>query len=265
LLAISLNQVRLFEGTLSGITELDPKNVPRSIEEALKYDIREPLLQSHLATRFPVGRSKEGRIFHGQGGGAADEKTRILEYFRQVSRGLRHILKDPWAPLVLAGVEELFPIYREANTYPRLLDTVVQGNSDGMNADALHKAAWEVVSPHFAQARQQAIDEFRSLRGTPRSSDKLEEVLIAAYSGTVEFAFVPPDVERWGRFEPEQAIVEVHDSPRPGDEDLVNAVAIYTIGNHGAIYSIGPDDIPDASPVAAVYRYAVPTPGPAVT
>ena len=259
LLAISQNQVRLFEGTRFGINEMDLRDVPRSLEEALKYDVRESQLQAHTGTGVPVpgGRSKEGAVFHGQGVGVDDEKDRILQYFRQVNHGLRYILKDPSAPLLLAGVEELFPIYNEANTHQRLLEQGVKGSPDGMGADELHKAAWKVVQPYFAEARGRAISQYRSVAGTPRASNKLDEVLLAAYQGRVEFAFIPPDVERRGRFDPDQAAVEVHEAPQSGDEDLVNAAAIYTVLNHGAIYTIASEDIPDASPVAALYRYPV--------
>src|ERR1051326_2199336 len=128
-----------------------------------------------------------------------------------------------------------------------------------MGPDDLHKAAWQIAEPYFAEAREQAMNQYQSLAGTPRASNKLDEVLMAAYRGSVELAFVPSDIERWGRFDPEQAVVELHDAPQAGDIDLVNAVAIYTIVNHGAIYDISAADIPDVSPVAAVYRYPVPS------
>ena len=58
----------------------------------------------------------------GHGGVTDDTKENLLKYFRLIDRGLHDLLKDERAPLVLAGVEYLFPIYREANTYPRLIE-----------------------------------------------------------------------------------------------------------------------------------------------
>ena len=53
-LAISQNQVRLFEGTRFGINETDLRDAPRSLEEALKYDVRESQLQAHTGTGVPA-------------------------------------------------------------------------------------------------------------------------------------------------------------------------------------------------------------------
>ena len=91
--------------------------------------------------------------FHGQGGGSDEnEKNELLRYFRLVSDGLTEFLEEDGVPLVLAGVEYLLPIYKEANTYPNLMDTVITGNPDLLSADKLHKSAWDIVSPRFQTA-----------------------------------------------------------------------------------------------------------------
>jgi hypothetical protein len=255
LLCLSHNRVRFFEGTRFGIEELDLQNVPQGVQDALKYDVRERQQQVHTGMAAPGVRSKEGGVFHGQAVGVDDAKERALDYFHQVNRGLKRLLKDPWAPLVLAGAEELFPIYRQANTYQGLIEGGVRGNPDGMRPDELHKAALRVLEPRFDRSRRQALEQYRSLVGTGRASNGLPEVLRAAFQGRVEFALIPTDVERWGRFDAEQDAVEIHEAAQPGDEDLVNEIAIQTVVNHGAIYAVTPEDAPDASPVAAVFRY----------
>jgi hypothetical protein len=233
--------------------------VPHSIEDALKYDVRETQQQVHSGTGAPGVRGKEGAVFHGQSIGLDDAHKRVLEYFRQVNRGVRGLLKGPWAPLVLAGVEELVPIYKQANTYPNLVEQSIEGNPDRMNASELHKAAQDALRLYFEEARKQAVEHYRAAIGTAKASNALPELLIGAYHGRLEFALISPCAERWGRFDPEQDTVEIHDAPQTGDEDLVNAVAIHTILNHGAVYAVAPQDIPGAAPVAAVFRYPVGT------
>ena len=66
--------------------------------------------------------------FHGAGSGSASAKDDLLRYFRLVEDGLTEFLKGDRVPLVLAGVEYLLPIYKEANTYPNLIDMVIKGN-----------------------------------------------------------------------------------------------------------------------------------------
>jgi hypothetical protein len=255
LLGLSQKRVRLFEGTQFGIDEVDLQNVPQGVRDALKYDVHEHQQGVHTGTGMPVTRRKQAGVFHGQAVGVDDAKERTLEYFRQVDRGLKGVLKDHFAPLVLAGTEELFPIFREANTHGALLENGVRGNPDGMRPDELHKAALKVLAPYWDAARQDALHQYRSFLGTGRASSNLQDILRAAFQGRIEFALIPTDVERWGRYDVEQDAIEVHDTPQPGDEDLVNEVAIQTIIKRGATYAVSPEAIPDALPLAAVFRY----------
>ena len=132
ILALSQNQVRFLECTRYSVREVElPSNVPKSRAEALKYDDFERQLQFHTRTP-PVaspGSGERGAMFHGQGVGIDDAKERILEYFQQVDHGLHEVLRNEHAPLVLAGVEYLLPIYKEAATYAH----VVEGRRHGQS------------------------------------------------------------------------------------------------------------------------------------
>ncbi|MDK3156606.1 hypothetical protein QPK87_08445 [Kamptonema cortianum] len=77
LLALSQNQVRLFQGSRFSISEVELENVPQGIAEALRYDDPEQQLQFHTRTQ-PARAEGDSRsdpygnraaIFHGQGGG----------------------------------------------------------------------------------------------------------------------------------------------------------------------------------------------------
>lgn len=253
LLALSQKRARLFEGTPAGLGELDSGKLPHGISEALKYDVHERQQQFHGGPHLPGTRNKEGAVFHGQAVGVDDAKERLLLYFQQINRALRDVLRDPWAPLVLAGVEKLFPIYRQANTYGRLVDEGVKGNPDYSSLDELHKAADRVLQPHFQKARDEAVARFTSLVGTGKASGDLTEVLRAAFAGRVDYALIQPNAESWGRFDPDRNQLELHANPEPGDEDLVNAVAAQTILHRGAVYTV--PQMPSSSPAAAVFRY----------
>lgn len=259
-LAISRHSARLFAGTQAGLGEIPLINSPQGIEDSLKYDVHERQQQAHSGTGMPGARGRKGAVFHGQNVGADDAKERILVYFRQIDRALRGLMRsNTWAPpLLLAGVEELFPLFREASTYPRLLEQRILGNPDLTTSAELHKSAVEVLRPFFEESREKALAEYNSLAGSARSTGNAAEALAAAHEGKIEFALIRPDAELWGRFHPATAAVEIHETAQPGDEDLVNATAIQTVLHRGAIYAV--DQIPgrDGSPVAAVYRYPDP-------
>jgi hypothetical protein len=253
ILAISQNQVRFLECDRYRAKELDPGFVPKSLSEALKYDDPEKQLQFHSGTSKAAG--KRPAVFHGHGVGIDDKKDDILRYFRQINRGLASFLQGKKAPLVLAGVDYLFPIYKEANSYGHLLDDGVAGNPEGMSAEELHREAWPIVQPYFLKAQSDAVDRYNTLRATDRVTTDPKEVVPAAYHGRVELLFVALGVQQWGRFDAEKNLVEMRDKAEPGDIDLLDFAALQTLTNGGTVFPLPQDEVPDGALLAALLRY----------
>ena len=252
-LALSQKHVRLFQGTRYSVREIELEGIPTSRAEALKYDQFEKQLQFH--TRTAGGKGKRAAMFHGQGIGVDDAKTNLLRYFRQIDKGLRDLLGDERVPLVMAGVDYLLPIYREANTYPHLVDAVVTGNPDRTSADGLHAKAWAIMRPHFQQVQRDAITQYRQLAGTGRTSKDIREIIPAAFHRRVALLFVAVGVQRWGIFDPKNNALDRHNEAQPCDEDLLDYAAIQTLINGGVVYAVKPSRVPDGAPLAAVFRY----------
>ena len=148
ILALSQNAVRLLSCTHDSASELKlPEQVPASLAEFLQGEERENDLQSHSSASFgTVGKGgRHPTIFHGQGVGTDDEKDDVLRYFQHIDRGLHDLLRDETAPLVLAGVQYLYPLYQEANSYPHLLGQGIAGNPDKLKAETLRGKAWAIV------------------------------------------------------------------------------------------------------------------------
>jgi hypothetical protein len=158
-------------------------------------------------------------------------------------------------PLVLAGVEYLFPIYREANTYLHLLDEGVAGNPDRESAEALHARAWAVVEPYFMRAREEAVASYRAYAGSERASNDLRVIIPAAYYGRIEHLFLAADQEQWGTFNPATTTLHVHREPRFQDDELLDMAATQTLLHGGAVYVVEQAQMPDERLLAAVFRY----------
>lgn len=253
-LAFSEKEVRLFEGSERTFREVQAPQTPGSLAEALKYDV--PDKQTRFHTITATGHSDRGHaIYHGQGTGADDDKDRIYRFFQAVDRGLQPLLKDERAPLILAGVESRSSLYRQANTYPFLLEPMVAGNPQRLNERELHNRAWEVARTHFDRGRQEAARQYRELSGSPRASNRLADVLPAANRGKVQFLFVPANGHQWGAYFPANGDLQLHPRALPGDEDLLDRAALDTFTNRGMVYAVEPEEMPDGGPVAAVYRY----------
>jgi hypothetical protein len=251
-LALSKGEVKVFDGTLYGVSELEVENLPASFEEILEGYELEKQLQFHSPS--PGGQGKQDTLYHGHGG-APEEKDKLTEYFRKVDRALSETLKGEAAPLVVAAVDYLLPIYLEVNSYPHLVVEGVPGNPELLKPEELHQRAWAIVEPMFRKAEQEGAERFKSLLGGERASTKLDEVVPAALHGRVELLFVAVGVQRWGSYDPEKNEIVVRETPQPGDEDLLDLAALHTLLNGGAVYAVEPERVPNAGPVAAVFRY----------
>jgi hypothetical protein len=252
-LALSKNEVRLLEGTRDAVSEINLENVPSNLAQILQhYDFEKQLQFRSTAS---AARGRPAAAFHGHGAGTDEEKDKIRQYFRQVDEGLRELLKTERAPLVLAGVESLFPLYREVNSYPHLLAEGVTGNPDKLSARELHQQAWKLAQPQFLKGQQEAAARYSGLAGTGRASSDLKEVAVAAYGGRIESLLVATGVQRWGRFDPQQGALDLHEQAQPGDEEVLDFIALRTFLSGGDVYAVEPEQVPGGGPIAAVFRY----------
>lgn len=258
ILALSQQQVRFFEATRYSIKEVDVEDLPKSMGDALQYD------ETAKAGQFRISTSKGGTAnsfqhagtFHGQGSPDRDDvKQDILQYFHLVDHALHDFLLDKRGPLVLVGVDYLFPIYREANHYVHLLEERVTENPEILKPETLHAQVLPIVEPYFSQAEEAAIEHYQEMTATGKTSADPKEAIPAAFFGRVEELFVAVGVQQWGNFDPQAMALEMHADPEPGDEDLLNAAAVQTLLNGGRVYAVEPEKVPDLAPLAAVFRY----------
>ncbi|WP_035991808.1 hypothetical protein [Leptolyngbya sp. KIOST-1] len=252
LLALSQNQVRLFQATRYHISEVDLQGVPTSLAEALRYDDPETQLQFHN-----VSGSGSVPNYHGHGAGNDDNKENIRRFLRVVNEGLHPYLNQEDSPLVIASVDYLQPIYREVNTYPHLLEEGVAGNPDEAKPDDLREAAWEKVASLVEASHQQAMEQYHNLERTDQASDRLSELLPAACRGQVDVLFTQANAHCWGQFDFNSGQLQQHDQPQPQDQDLLDLVAVQTFLQGGTVYLLDEEAMPTQTPAAAVYRYAL--------
>jgi hypothetical protein len=252
ILALSQNQVRLLEGTRHTVDEIDLENVPETLSETFPDGFAEKELQFHTGT--PSGSGNRPAMFHGHDIGS-DIKNRIRQWFRTIDKEVGGLLSDTQAPLVLAGVDTLFPLYKEVNTYPHLMEEGIPGNPERMKPEDLHPQAWAIVEPLFKKERESGYARYRQLAGTGQTTTDVTEAVQAAQHGRIEVLFVAVGVQVWGRFDPEKDRVDVHQSAEPGDADLLDFTAIQTLIKGGTVFAVSPEEVPDQALVAAVLRY----------
>jgi len=252
-LAISQNEVRLLRCTRFDVEDIELPNVPTSLASALQDDDPERQLQHHTGASASAG---QGAIYHGHGTGSDEfEKENIRRYLRKVDEGLQEILRSERVPVVLAGVEYLHPLYKEANTYPHLIEGRITGNPEKLSPRALHAQAWPLVESHLDEERKAALHEYAELAASNLASTDPMEIVPAASHGRTKTLFVADGPEVWGVFNEDEHAVELHKKPGPDDEELLDLAAAHTLLKGGEVFIVAPNKMPDQAPLAAVFRY----------
>lgn len=255
LLTLSQNQINLYQCSPSHIRALSLDGIPESLDEAMRYD--QPEKQLQFSTRTPQGGGGEMRAaaFHGQGIGMENTKKDLLQFFHKVDAGIQQKISGISSPLVLAGVDYLFPIYREANTYPQLVEKGISGNPEELTSKDLHRLSMPLVEPLMRESQEKAFAQYAELDGTGRTSRVVEDIVAAAHHGRIEVLFVAKGRQQWGTFQADENHVELHEAPGPDNQDMMNVAALQTYLNGGAVYVVNPDEMPVDADLASVYRY----------
>lgn len=244
LLALSQNEVRFFEGNKHHISPVIIEDlVPANMEEGLNIDEIGKELHAHSA-----GKS----IFHVQNVGSDHRLKRLESYLRMVDAGLMEMLHDESAPLVLACVDYLVPIYKEISGYNNIVNIHIGGNPEHDDPVVLHEKAWNILS-EFNQTR---MDELRGLYQDllhqNQASSELSSVVRAAEQGKIETLFTTREKQVFGVFKPENQSIHF-DEPQ---EDLLERIALKTFLQGGKVFQVEPEEMPsEKSPVSAIMRF----------
>lgn len=255
ILAISQKAVRLFEGTRHGVSQIDlPDGTPDSLGEALK--LNDPEKQLQFRTGTTQGGMRAG-MFHGQGPGEEEQKVRIERYLNLVDMALKEVFHEQQAPLILAGVDYLLPIYRKVSEYAHIMPEGITGSPEHLRPEELQEQAWPIVESHFREETEKIVAQYQQLAGTEKAADDIEEIVAAAFYGRVEKLILRIDTPLWGRFNRETGKVVHYQEGQSAEDDLplLDFAAMQTLQNGGTVYALSQDDMPTKSPIAAVFRY----------
>jgi Bacterial archaeo-eukaryotic release factor family 3 len=252
LLTLSQTLVRLFQGSRYGLNEIFLEGGSVNLADATDEEEPEKILQFHNSAQSAgIGAA----AFHDQVKEEEIRKYRLRRLFRWIDASLRDLLREERAPLVLAGAEYLHPIYHSINTYPHRLIEGVHGDPERIPLEELHKQAWTIVQPYYRRARKDAEELYWELTGTGKTTTSVSEAVVAAVHGRIATLFVAVGAQSRGSFDAEQNTVTTHADAQPGDEDLLDLITLHTLITGGTVFALPAKEMPDISPVAAIFRY----------
>jgi hypothetical protein len=262
-LTLSQNQVHLLEGSPLSLRRIDVAELPASMDDALQLETAEhntggsPVRPS-ARTNAPgrkTGIGGEAASFAAHGAGKVDGEHHVEQYCQLVNRAVHNFLRDKTAPLMLVAVDDLHSVYRTANTYPHLMDEGISGNPASYDAKTIIDRARAIIEPVLKQKRAAVAGRYKELIHKKQASSIPVDVLKAAYQGQVDTLFVQDDTALWGTYNFDDGQLEVHREQQAGDADLLDVAATQTLLKDGAVYVVPADEMPDNSPIAALYRY----------
>jgi hypothetical protein len=252
-LAVSQNGVQLLYGTRNSLKEIAVPELPANRDAAVMLEDTEPARQAHISR--PQVPGTRDLTYHGHGGASDAAKDEIEQYLRAIDRALAKFLRGKTDPLVFTGVDYLFPIYQQANNYRHLMPTPITGNPEQWSPDELRERAWPIVKQLIESHRAAARARYGNRISIDCTSDRLEDILIAAHAGAVETLFVDSRVERLGVFSPETSMVRIDSVPHADSDDLVNLAAVLVLRASGAVEPSDSPELPGGVAIAAILRY----------
>lgn len=254
-LTLSLNKIRLFEGTKNTISQVSlPEDMPKSLEEGMKYTE----VLSNVQKRQAATGGVSNTVYHGQGADDKRDEFVLEDFLRNVAKAVFETIKEEKAPMVLYGTEKIKFLYKEANRFNHVLEKSIEGSPDDVKPNDIRIKAWDIVRDIFGQSRDNHIKKYNELAGTGRTSYELSKIVPAAVNGQVEALFVARGNTVWGQFNETDQSVVIHENPGEEDFCLLNKAAIETILNGGEVYTLDREYLPEYTvdtPMVAIMRF----------
>lgn len=254
-LALSRGAVKLFAASEYTVAPVDVSGlVPQNMEAALLLDTAENNLSR--AGGAEGQRGSNSPVYFSRGSEPGTDVEDVKTYLDRVDKGISDYLCDSNAPLVVGGVDELIPIYHEANTYSHLYkESHVSGNLENDALPMLHEKSWAVIAPHFRAQAERDMKLYGDNLAAGEAGSDLETIVPAAINGRIAALWVDRKATAYGSYDAQTNGIERQDE---GGTELYNLAAVRALQSGARVYHVEAERLPGgASGAAAIYRYAV--------
>ncbi|NLE01652.1 MAG: hypothetical protein GX640_17445 [Fibrobacter sp.] len=255
LLELQSRSVRFFEGSRVSLSRYESDKIPTSLDDTLGFDTQEK--QTQFASKPSWNDARNTTIF-GYGRQTDKWKVNVLNYYHRVDDAISELLQNSHDPLILAGVDYLHALYKEANSYPYLHNQHLCLDIQNFTESEIHQKIWPLLEPHFREKQKIDADYYRQLKGEMNrlAANDLKTIVAGSLHGRIGILFLTDgQADYWGKFVESRQDIEIHATKLPGDEDLLDKAAINTIIRGGTVYFLERDEMPDSTAAAAILRY----------
>lgn len=242
-LCVSRKHTRLLLAGRDEVAEVSA-DLPESIA---KY---EPEAEKAFGMHSFNTRRRDGQYGVPHGHPEEDKEPELRQFFGEIDEALRDAVDSPDAPVVFAGVEELFPLFKEVSQHKGLVGECIAGNPDETQNKELAAKAMELVRPQFDAAADERLQRLHnSMQGDQATADP-ELIGTAAKQGAIENLFV--NREKFTDNPPGRNL----SAEEATTLQLLDAVVRQTLSTGGSVFAVPGEKISDADAAAAL-RYPV--------
>jgi len=254
-LALTLRDIRLFEGNRHSLTEVKISvDTPETITEALG----DVLTDKHTTVSSYGGSGGESSPMHHGHGGRKEETEKDTErFFRVVANTIYEQYSKPsgW-PLILAALPEHHSLFQKVNKNPFLLKNGIAINPSSVSPGKLANMAWEILEPEYNLKLDSLVATFEQARANGKGSDDYKEVAVAAVEGRIDTLIVEAD-----RIIPVRITnlvtgnTQKKDLINPKVDDLLDDMGEMVMKMGGQVMVRPSGKMPSETGLAAIFRY----------
>ncbi|MCX2720764.1 baeRF7 domain-containing protein [Lentiprolixibacter aurantiacus] len=251
ILGLSRDYVRLYKADRYGLRDLNLEtHAPEQLEEVVGYDYQQKTLQ------FRSGQAGYAQgSFHGHGEGKDDEKIELIKFFKEIDKGVRKLLGESNAPLIVAGVSRWHSLYKEVNSYPNLYKEALWGDPEFKDVGTLQQEAWELVAPYFKATLDAKIRAYRENVHRSNTSHQIADILRAVKDGRVDTLFIQKGTDEFGTYS-EKGCIILDSEKTKKNISIYNRMARDTFLKGGKVYILDKGHMPYSKrPINALFRY----------
>lgn len=252
LLVISKKQAKFFRANNFGMAQIEVPELPNGVDDVVHFEEKD----DQKLFRTGSSGAGQGANYHGIGAGKPDDKENISMYLEEVDETLwKEILHNENAPLLLAGVEYLLPIFRKVTHYNNVWEKSLTGSLEHTNDAQLYRQARELMEPYFRERVNKAKESYGNQSATALTSSVPEEIIPAAFYSRISQLFVQKNAEIWGIFDEKSNELVIHKEQQNNDDSLLDKAVLKTIMNGGEVFILEKNDMPSGAEMAALMRY----------
>jgi hypothetical protein len=245
-LCVAPGSVRLFEGDPLGLTEVQLRNVPRSVDDAMATASTGP---DFVDDHGPRDAQAEQRY-------APPGRVGIERFFRLVDEGVRdHYSHVEQIPCVVCADVQYLSDFLAAAKNEYVVTEGIPLNPHGVTPDRLREEAWRILEPRFEQQIQALKDAYQVAKARHLGSDEVPEVAEAAAVGRVGTLLVDSDAKLPGILHRDSGLIEQARLSNPRADDILDDLAEMVLRTDGQVFVLPHNQMPTDHGAAAVYRY----------